>query len=213
MISILKDSESELVVTVRSPLYALLGWASILCLAYLVYILIIAIPSTDSRMIGLILASVTSALAFFVLYEKADFSFDLVSRTLNWSRQRGLFKQADNVSFAAIQRVTLQSSTNGDKDYPGHRVALLTRDGELPLQLAYEHDGMNEVIAEKIIFFLDLPNTLLQDSISDLVKRGRDVDAIRLLMKKVGMAKADARNAITAIKDGKPIVIPSLNPK
>jgi hypothetical protein len=91
-----------------------------------------------------------------------------------------------------------------DKDFPSHRVVLITKNGELPIMLAYEHDDMNEVLAERIRSFLALSsNTLLEDSVKSLIESGREVDAIRLLREKSGITLTEAHSAIARIKDAK----------
>ena len=204
MKNILKDSGNELMIAIRSPLVAWVGGLGIFFLLYLAYLLIIHGHFGDERIIGLAGASATCALFFFAGYEKSDFSFDLQSRTLIWSRQRGFFRHNGTVPFAAIERVVLQSCMGNDKYYPNHRVVLITQNGELPITVAYEHDDMNEVIAERIRTFLAIPaDSLLQDSVESLVESGRHVDAIRLLREKSGISLAEAHDMVARIKEGK----------
>ncbi|MBI5437802.1 MAG: hypothetical protein HY936_02455 [Nitrosomonadales bacterium] len=204
MKNILKDTENELVIAIRSPLVAWVGGLGIFFLLYLAYLLITQGRSEDERIIGLAGASATCALFFFAGYEKSDFSFDLQTRILAWSRRRGFFRRNGTVPFAAIERVVLQSCMGNDRYYPSHRVALITSNGELPLTAFYEHDDMNEVIAERIRSFLAMPpGSLLEDSVESFVESGRNVDAIRLLREKSGISLAEAHNTVARIKDGK----------
>lgn len=204
MKNILKDSGNELVIAIRSPLVAWVGGLGIFFLLYLAYLLIIPGHSGDERIIGLAGASATCALFFFAGYEKSDFFFDRQARTLTWSRQRGFFRRNGTVSLADIERVVLQSCMGNDRYYPTHRVALITPNGELPLTIFYEHNDMNEVIAERIRSFLAMPsNSLLQDSVESLVESGRNIDAIRLLREKSGISLAEAHDMVARIKDGK----------
>jgi hypothetical protein len=203
MKNILKDSKNELVVIARSSLIAWVGGMGIVFLLCLAYLLIRG-HSGDERIIGIAGASVTCALIFLTGYEKSDFFFDLPSRVLTWSRQRGFFRRNGTVPFAAIERVVLQSCIGNDKYYPSHRVVLVTQDGELPLTVAYEHDDMNEVIAKRIRSFLSMPpDSLLEDSVESLVESGRNVDAIRLLREKEGISLEEAHDTVARIKKGK----------
>jgi len=202
MKNILKDSSTELVIITRSPLIAWVGGLGIVFILYLAYLLIITGYSGDERIIGLAGASATCALFFFAGYEKSDFIFDLQSRTLTWSRQRGLFKRNGVVPFAAIQHVVLQSCMGNDKYYPSHRTVLVTSDGELPITLAYEHDDMNEVLAKRIRSFLHMPaNNLVEESVEALVANGRDIDAIRLLREMSDISLSDAHDMVARIKE------------
>jgi hypothetical protein len=203
MKQILKDSDNELVITIRSPLIAWTGCLGIVFLVYLAYLLFTPGHSGDKRIIGLVGATATCALTFLAFYEKSMFTFDLRSRILTWSRQRGFAKHGGTLPLTAIDRVVLQSCMGNDRYYPSHRVVLVTRNGELPMMIAYEHDDMNDVIAERIRSFLALSsNTLLEDSVRTLVECGQDVDAIRLLCEKTGITLTDAHNHIARIKDG-----------
>ncbi|MDD2916092.1 MAG: hypothetical protein PHP70_12320 [Gallionella sp.] len=134
MKNILKDSGTELVIVIRSPFVVWVGGLGIIFLVYLAYLLMTG-HSGDERIVGLAGASATCALFFFAGYEKSDFIFDLQSRTLIWSRQRGFFKRGGVVSLAAIQHVVLQSCMGNDKYYPLHRAVLITSEGELPVHL------------------------------------------------------------------------------
>ncbi|MFZ2300941.1 MAG: hypothetical protein WAW10_03605 [Gallionella sp.] len=203
MKNILKDSKSELVIIARSSLIAWVGGLGLALLLYLAYLLIRG-HSGDERIIGLAGASATCALIFLTSYEKSDFFFDLPSRVLTWSRQRGFFRRNGTVSFAVIERVVLQSCIGNDKYYPSHRVVLITQNGELPLTVAYEHDDMNEVIAKRIRSFLSMPpDSLLEDSVESLVESGRNVDAIRLLREKEGISLEEAHDTVARLKKGK----------
>lgn len=202
MREILKDSDTELVLIIRSPLIAWVGGLGVFFLLYLAYLLTVQGHAGDDRIIGLAGASATCALFFFAGYEKSDFSFDLKLRTLIWSRQRGFFKRNGIVPFASIERVVLQSCMGNDRYYPAHRVALITTNGELPLTTYYEHNDINEVFAKRIRHFLDMPsNTLLEDSVESLIESGRNIDAIRLLREKSDISLSEVHDIVAGIKN------------
>lgn len=204
MRQILKDSDNELVVVVRSPLIVWIGAFGMFFLCHLLYLLISRDFSNMERIQGLTGASAVCMIAVLFAYEKCDFRFDLRSRLLTWSRQRSFARRSGTVPFDAIQGVTLQSCIGNSRYSPKHRVVLDTREGELPVMIAYEHDAMNETIAERIRAVLGTSsNTLVKDSVTSLVERGREMDAIRLLREKDDISLTEAHTVIARLKAGK----------
>src|SRR5512135_464171 len=115
-INIHKTENTELAVTVRSPLFAWMGGFGVLALLYLAYLLVFG--DAGGRVTGVIGVSMTCALAFLAFYEKADFSFNLPSRTMTWSRQKGFIRHGGTLGLDAIDDVVLQSGPTAEKEYP-----------------------------------------------------------------------------------------------
>jgi hypothetical protein len=153
------------------------------------------------RVIGSLGAAATCALAFLFGSENCDFSFEAATGLLSWSRQRGFFKPKGSAALDSIGSVVLQSCLGNDRYYPKHRVVLVIKDQELPLTIAYEHDAMNEVIAEWIRAFIGKSSkSLTEDSLEELVADGRHIDPIRLLREKTGVSLSEAHRVVRAGK-------------
>ena len=197
------STADELLIVTRSPLPAWVGGLGLLLFLWLGYLSLSGEPACSEPCIGLAGSGATCVLFFLAGYENSHFRFDRQSRMLAWSRQHGLFKRHGAVAFGDIDGVALQSCIGNDRYYPKHRVVLLTRQGELPVNVAYEYDAMNEMIAQNIRSFLGMTaGDLIEDSVAALVDSGRKVDAIRLLREKRGLSLSEAHTAIAQLRAG-----------
>ena len=197
------STADELLILTRSPLPAWVGGLGLILLLWLGYLLLSGESAGSERCIGLAGAAATCALFFLVGHENSDFRFERHTRRLTWSRQRGFFKRHGTVAFGDIGGVVMQSCIGNDRYYPKHRIVLLTREGELPVTVAYEYDAMNEVMAQGIRSFLGMAaDGLVDDSVAALVAAGRKIDAIRLLREKRDLTLAEAQQAVEQINSG-----------
>ncbi|TAJ96680.1 MAG: hypothetical protein EPO39_19940 [Candidatus Manganitrophaceae bacterium] len=202
MKKIIKEDERELVVEVSSGFLKGIGVAALFFLGFPLIRFFLRNPLDQEHLVGYIGAAVTCGLSYLVAFEEARFSFDSGTRLLTWRRRRSLSKKEGSIPFSQIEQVVLESAIGNNKYYPKHRVILRTGEGALPISLSYEHDDLNQAIAERIRSRLGLsPNALVADSIQSLVERGLDLDAIRLLREKEGLSLADAKKRIAEIKN------------
>ena len=201
MKKITKDDADVLVIEVFSRMAVGSGFAALFFIFYPLLQRFPATPLSEERRIGFIGAAVTCGLIYLALYEKARFVFDSKTRRLTWRRRRSLSSRHGTVPFDAIDQVVLRSCIGNSRYAPKERVVLLTREGEFPLSIAYEHDEMNQILADRIRCRLQMPpEGLVTDSVQSLVEQGRTTDAIRLLREKRGLSLAEAKILVTQIK-------------
>jgi hypothetical protein len=196
MIKITKDDELALIIHVISRREKGAGIVALFLIGISVVQFFLHRKVNDSRLIGPIGAALTCGLFYLVAYEESVFTFD--SRKRSFSEKRG------TLSFSRIEHVILQSVIYNKNYYHKYRVMLFTEAGDIPLSIAYEHNEINQAIAERIRSRLGFsPETLVTDSVKALVERGLDSEAIRLLWHKRGLPFIEAKANVEEIKAGK----------
>ncbi len=201
MKKIIKDDTDELVIEVSSRLAKGSGFAALFLVAFPLVQFLLHKRMDEERLIGFIGGAVTSGLVYLVAYESSLFAFDSRTRLLTWRRKRSLSKKQGTLPFGRIEQVILESAIGNTKYSPKHRVMLRTGEGELPLSIDYEHNEINQTLAERIRSRLGLsPESLVIDSVQSLVERGLTIDAIRLLREKRGLSLTEAKSLIAQMK-------------
>lgn len=201
MKKITKDDADALVIEVSSRMAVGCGLAALFFTFYPVSQRLLQTPLSEDRLIGFIGGAVTCGLIYLVLYEKVRFVFDSKTRLLTWRRRRSLSSRQGTVPFAMIDRVVLRSCIGNSRYAPKERVVLLTREGELPLSIAYEHDEMNQILADGIRRRLGMAlEDLVTDSVQLLVERGETIEAIRLLREKQGLSLTEAKGQVDRMR-------------
>ena len=108
----------------------------------------------DERVLGCIVGTGLCLLGFFAVFERTEFAFDRRARVVRWKRRRAFRRRAGEIPFDRIESVAVQSPI-GDEGVPSRRVALITRDGEVPLTLAFAPDhGERVALADRIRRFV-----------------------------------------------------------
>jgi hypothetical protein len=150
-----------------------------------------------------VIGGVFGALMFFfggaIFTKRSFFEFDLVNRQLRWKRG-GLFSRHHGlVPFDLIRRATVQSLGAGDT--PTYRVAMLTKEGEIPLTDAYS-SGIEapDRIRTAINNILNAaPPNEMENDIQEMALAGREIDAIRLARERYGYDLTQAKEFVEGL--------------
>ena len=199
METISKNGSGQLVFRVRSPLQNAVGVLGVFFLGWLIIHWWIRHPNHE-RTIGLIGASIT-CLLFLLLSETSDFVFDANTRRLTWNRRVGLVRRSGMVPFDEIEHVVIRTALGSDSVAPSQRIALLTRNGELPLTASYSPSDAYAEDAERLRTFLGRAQVdPLTASTRALVAAGRDLDAIRDLRLQRDLSLTEAHDEVERIR-------------
>jgi len=201
-ISLVEDTPHRLVYRVRTPLQEGIGVLGAFFLSWLAWHWWTRNPNQE-RFAGLIGAAST-CLLFALFSETGDYVFDAQIRRLTWSRRIGLRHRSGSVSFADIEQVVVRTALGSDSMAPSQRVVLLTRNGELPLSAGYTPGDAHAKDAERLREFLGKSQAeALRDNIADLIRLGRDIDAIRELRLARGISLEEAKTEIERFRSVK----------
>lgn len=134
-----------------------------------------------------------------IFTKRSVFEFDLVNRQLRWKRG-GLFGSRHGlVPFNLIRSATVQSlNSSGTHTY---RVAVLTKEGEIPLTDAYS-TGVEqpERIRTAINSVLNAaPANQIENDILEMALAGRKIDAIQLARTRYGYDLAQAKEFVEGL--------------
>jgi hypothetical protein len=139
--------------------------------------------------------------AFLLYYEKSVFVFDTNSQWMRWTRYRFFRWKSGQLPFSQISNAVLQTQMGDHSGTPSRRIVLLTTEGKLPLTITYQPDEVQETIAERIRALLKKPpETLVSDSLVEMVKQRRTIEAVRLLRHEEGFSLTEAKNFVDDIK-------------
>jgi hypothetical protein len=147
----IRESENLLVVESRVVPLAKIFFVAFLVLAVLACVQLLR---SGSRILAAAAGAGLCLLGFLATFERTSFAFDRRERVVRWSRRRALRRREGAIPFDRIEAVAVQSPV-GDDEIPTRRVTLMTRDGELPLTLAYAPDrGEHGALADRIRRFV-----------------------------------------------------------
>lgn len=199
METISEDGSGCLVFRVRSPLHNAVGVLGLFFFGWLIIHWWTRHPN-DERFTGLIGASIT-CLLFLLLSETSDFVFDANTQRLTWNRRVGLVRRSGMVPFDEIEHVVIRTALGSDAVAPSQRIALLTRNGELPLTASYSPGDAYAEDAERLRAFLGRTQVdPLAASTRALVAADRDLDAIRDLRLQRGLSLTEAHDEVERIR-------------
>jgi hypothetical protein len=153
-------------------------------------------------------AALTLLLAALLMFEQARFEFDGTLRRVRWHRRRSLSRSGGVIPFASILGVDVQELVTS-RDATSRRVVLRTRDGVVPITLAYGGKAQQhyDAIAERIRAGLGLAGGTAEpatppgrDDVRELVRAGRIVEAVKLLRERERIPLAEARARVDALR-------------
>lgn len=197
--SLHEDGPQRLVYRVRSPLQNGIGVLGVFFLSWLVWHWWTR-NTNQERFVGLIGAAAT-CLLFALLSETGDYVFDAQVKRLTWSRRFGLRRRNGSVPFADIEQVVVRTAVGSDSIAPSQRVVVLTRNGELPLSAGFAPSDAHAGDAERLREFLGKSQAdALEDNIADLIRLGRDIDAIRELRLARGISLEESKKEINRLR-------------
>jgi len=196
-----EDPDGSLLITYDSSLWTkwLVG-ATVLMLGTAVYDYFIG-SRGDDRLIGLLGGATTLGVIALVFLEQSRFRIDPMSRFVEWDQRWGFRRRAGVMPFADITHVSVDVPI-GDKGIPSRRVVMHLANGSLlPITVGYrpDFDGAIERAAETLRVALGHRAPTMEDSVRMLVKQGRTIDAVKLLVDKEKLTLTAARQRVDAI--------------
>jgi hypothetical protein len=195
---ITRQDSSALVVVDFPWILGLVAFPSALALLY-------ATVSAAVRRAGIGQVLICGASGLFVtliaalLVKRCVFDFDLVRREVTW-RRRGIFGlRTGTVPFDRIRGAVVQSMNSGNGTT--YRIALITRDGDVPLTQAYSTGAQRpQRVCETINRVLNFdPQIAMEDEILALAQSGKKIDAIRLARERYGYDLAKAKDFVEGL--------------
>lgn len=119
----------------------------------------------------------------------------------DWTRFRLFRRRSGRLSFRQIEALVLQSRIGDSRGRPSRRVALKTREGDVPPTVTYDAGDAPEEVATRIRRILDAtPDGLVEDSARAMVRQGRIVEAVRLLQAGEDLSLTAARARVREIQ-------------
>lgn len=198
---ILRDNESELAVGEDSVLLRAIGAGAIIFLLLGAGFYFLQEDPPMARVKGMFAGAGVLGVMFLAFYERNLFIFNKVSQWVQWTKWRAFRRKSGQLSFGQIQNVVLQSQPGSSSSSPIYRIALLTHEGEVPLTVTYDGDGNKKIIAERIRDLLKKsPEKTVLDSVTEAVRRGDTIEAVRMLRHEKGLSGTEAKNFVEDIK-------------
>jgi hypothetical protein len=197
-----EQPDGSLVLTYDSSLWTkwLIG-ATVLMLGTAVYDYFIGARG-DDRLIGLLGGAATTGLIALVFLEQCRFRVDPVSRLVEWDQRWGFRRRTGVVAFSQIQHVSVEVPI-GDRGIPSRRVVMHLANGTLlPITVGYKPDvdGAIERAADTLRVALGQRAPSTEDSVRLLVQRGRQVDAVKLLIEKEHLTLTEAKQRVDNLR-------------
>ena len=158
----------------------------------------------DERVLGLLGGAATTALMALGMLEQSSFRVDPRSRLIEW-QQRWAFRQRAGITpFGDVRHVSAERPI-GDTGIPSRRVVLHLADGTLlPVTVGYrpDHDGKIVKAAELLRrMFGQNPAPSPAENAHYLVKQGRAVEAVKILVEGEGLSLTDAKTRVDRMRD------------
>jgi hypothetical protein len=177
--------------------------ATLLMLATAVYDYFIGARG-DDRVVGLLAGAATTAAAALVMLEQSSFRVDPKSRLIEWQQRWGFRQNAGVTAFDDVRHVTAERPI-GDNGVPSRRLVLHLADGSvLPVTVGYRPDGDERILKSGEMLRRVLgqnPSPSAFETAQVLVKQGRAVEAVKILVEQEGLSLADAKARLDQIRD------------
>lgn len=141
-----------------------------------------------------------------LLVEKRRFRFDLPERRLHWQRSRLIGNRSGTLAFSEIRSVVAQPRMEDDNPRTRrltYRPVLLTMEGEVVLSNTSSLEAKDyEALLSQIREVIGLTDTAPADSIVDLVRAGRLIDAVTVVRRQLGLSLEEAEQRVRQIQHG-----------
>ena len=137
-----------------------------------------------------------------LLTKRSVFEFDLARRQLIWSRIGIFTRKGGTVPFGMITEAVVQTTTNGRNSSLCYRVALTTRQGDIPLSENYSGGQKNayetlRTAINRTLGFAQSPDEQRDDSdLRALVANGKIIDAIQLVRMRRQCSLTEAKKIV-----------------
>jgi len=157
----------------------------------------------DGDFFGALAAGLAFLFAVAVFGERSTFCFRRQERRVVWSRKGLLGRKGGVLPFAQIRKALIQTGRSSEQSGTC-RVTLLTDAGELPLSRFYHggEKGKCEEIARAIRTVLEQRrDSLIEDSIVELVVAGNKIEAVKLAREHYGMSLTEARSFVEKLSE------------
>ncbi len=180
--------------------------AGVICIARLGYLLSGAAPAESgqggNQLVGMVISSIMFPAAVVMFYEINCFRFDVAERLLVWSKRRAFRRKRGMVPFADIESVVVEGCPSGFTS-SSYRVVLVTKQEKIPVSESYSGTReMNERFANQLRACLGKSGDVPEESLREMVRLGRKIDAIRYARERYGLSLADARKLVDSIPSG-----------
>lgn len=208
---IVRQTSSELVIR-DSTL-----WLSAIFIAAALFLLYFAVFQAQRR--ALVAMAVMLMIAL-VWARRSTFTFSMATQRVDWTRLRWLRTKSGIIPFSDLQGIEMQTTTS-DKGLIIYRLALVTRQGVVPMSDEYSsgHQHIEKVrttiqqfirpaaSATFSAFAPAAPNpdaartATLNDSVRSLLREGRKVDAILLVQRSEHLDLTEATFRVNHIEN------------
>ena len=199
---ITKDSQDLVVIEHKPGLFEYILSIASIFLIITFFEIILLTPEDKKNLLGAAFGCIFIISALALFYEQNEFKFNTISRQLSWKRNR-VFKKTDGIlSFHNIKNVVIQTYSN--KNSSLSRVVLKTDSEDLPLTISYiGNHGCRKVTEKLHSLFKFESRDLVMDSVFEMVSKGNEIEAIKLLRNEKEISLTEAKNVVTDLKKTK----------
>ena len=199
---ITKDSQDLVVIEHKPGLFEYILSIASIFLIITFFEIILLTPEDKKNLLGAAFGCIFIISALALFYEQNEFKFNTISRQLSWKRNR-FFKKTDGIlSFHNIKNVVIQTYSN--KNSSLSRVVLKTDSEDLPLTISYiGNHGCRKVTEKLHSLFKFESRDLVMDSVFEMVSKGNEIEAIKLLRNEKEISLTEAKNVVTDLKKTK----------
>jgi hypothetical protein len=159
----------------------------------------------DERVIGLLGGAATLALIALVMLEQSRFRVDPRTRLIEWEQRWGFRQRAGVTAFADVQHVSVEQPI-GDTGIPSRRLVLHLAGGTLlPVTVGYKPDvdGAISRSGEALRRILGQEPAPSASALARaLIKQGRKVEAVKILVEQEGLSLTEAKHRVDQIGRG-----------
>ena len=181
----------------------LLAAMSVTCLAMLGYLLTGAAmlepgEKLQNQVIGLGIATAIAAFGAALFFENNIFTFDVVERLLVWRKKRLLRGEYGTTPFLDIQSIVIERCSSGKSSGLSTRIVMVTKQGKIPISSAYSGtlDCVNERLANELQQLIGITTDVQENSVREMVRSGRMIDAIEYARKRYSLSLTEAHNLV-----------------
>jgi hypothetical protein len=152
----------------------------------------------DARVIGLLGGATTTGLIALAFLEQSRFRIDPASRLIDWDQRWGFRRRTGVTPFADVAHVSVDVPI-GDSGIPSRRVVMHLANGTLlPMTVGYKPDVDDAIerAAETLRVALGHRPPTTEESVRVLIRQGRKVEAVKLLVQKETLTLSEARQRV-----------------
>ena len=202
LMKITKDSQDLVVIEHKPGLFEYVLSIASIFLIYTFFEILLLTPEDKKNLLGAALGCIFIISALALFYEQNEFKFNPISRQLSWKRNRFYKKTEGMLFFHNIKKVVIQ--TYSKKNSTLSRVVLKTDSEDLPLTISYIGNHGCRKVTDKLHSLLEFESRdLVMDSVFEMVSKGKEIEAIKLLRNKKRISLTEAKNIVDDLRKTK----------